>query len=254
MKLPSLRKTTVERDELGGSEDGGLAIVTDQGELHITSSRVASALRYLLARRNSLGSNVLPNRLAITSALKGEGVSFIARSLASVLAYDNDESVVIVDLNWRAAQNGGGRRIRRKADQPGRSTPTLADALERETAVDDIIMKTANPRLSLIEAGVLPFSRRPAVAGSKALEDVVDELASRFDYTLFDLPPVLASSDAITLAHLSDAYLLVVRQGVTSERQIETALRELDGMDSIGVVLNRVHSNIPRMLRRMVEN
>ena len=91
------------------------------------------------------------------------------------------------------------------------------------------------------------------MAGSRALEQVIEDLASRFDHVLLDMPPVLASSDAIKLAQLGDAYMLVVRQGVTSERQIEAALHQLDGNESLGVVLNRVESKVPKTLRRLVE-
>ena len=69
---------------------------------------------------------------------------------------------------------------------------------------------------------------------------------------LLDLPPVLASADAINLAQLADAFVLVVRQGATASAQVEAALEELRGMESLGVVLNRFDSKIPRRIRRLV--
>ena len=46
--------------------------------------------------------------------------------------------------------------------------------------------------------------------------------------------------------------MLVVRQGATSETQVEAALHELAGGETLGVILNRFDSNIPRRLRRLV--
>ena len=102
-KLFSKRKRqAIAPDELGGFADGGLAILDDDGKpVHITPSRVASALRYFLARVELHSAEGLPSRLALTSALAGEGVTFVTRSLASVIAYDTESSVVVVDVNWR---------------------------------------------------------------------------------------------------------------------------------------------------------
>ena len=103
-KLLSFRakRPTAPPDEFGGFADGGLAIIDNDGKrIHITPSRVAMALRYFLARVELHSAEGLPSRLALTSALASEGVSFITRSLASVIAYDTESSVVVVDINWR---------------------------------------------------------------------------------------------------------------------------------------------------------
>ena len=118
--------------------------------------------------------------------------------------------------------------------------------------VDQIIQRTSNPRLSLVPAGEVPVARRPALAGSKALVAVLDELEERFDHLLLDLPPVLASSEAMNLSQLADSYVLVVQQGVTAESQVEAALEELQGGEALGVILNRFDSRIPKRLRRLV--
>ena len=69
---------------------------------------------------------------------------------------------------------------------------------------------------------------------------------------MFDLPPVLASSDAMNLSQFADAFVLVIRQGVTAGSQVEAALHELRGGEPLGVILNRFDSRIPRRLRRLV--
>ena len=129
---------------------------------------------------------------------------------------------------------------------------TLADAIENDAPLDDIIINTSNPRLSMIQAGAVPVARRPALAQGRPLASLLDQLDERFDHVLLDLPPVLASSDAMNLSQLADAYVLVVRQGSTSEGQVEAALDELQGGETLGVILNRFDSNIPRRLRRLV--
>lgn len=289
-------------DEFGGTSDGGLAILDGSGHMiHMTPSRVAGALRYFTARVQLHDAQGLPERLALTSALIGEGVTYITRSLAAVIAYDTDASVVVVDLTFRRPMPTGGarngtKRRRSKGEAPrtpaapeapaatppapnavdGSGAPaagapnvdqpepgpeqetqarprlSLADAIERDASVDDIIVPTANPRLCMIAAGEVPVARRPALAQGRPLAAVLDQLDERFDHVLLDIPPVLLSSDAMNLSQLADAYVLVVRQGATSESQVEAALAELQGGETLGVILNRFDSDIPKRLRRLV--
>jgi Mrp family chromosome partitioning ATPase len=236
-------RRTVDLDEFGGTPDGALVIVDKDGaHHHVTPPSAASALRFLLARVQGPSGDGIPGRLALTSALRGEGVTFMTRSLASVIAYDTDASVMIVDLNWTDP----------KEDGAAGDTKTLVDAVENDIDVDEIIQPTSNRRLSLVAPGAVARPRRTAMAGSRGLAEVLEQLAKRVDHVLLDLPPVLAASDAILLSQLADSSLLVVRQGITSTSQIESALEELRGGDVLGVVLNRFDTHIPRSLRRMV--
>ena len=354
--------------------DGGLAILNEDGVLvHRTPRRIAGALRYFVARTDF--PNHLPRRMAVVAALRGEGVTYVSRSLASVIAYDTDRNVALIDLNWRMPGAGAAtpkaKRKRRKAATPptftvvrgpansdpaaaartepapvplspalelepepesnaspathtavpgaagesskppararrgggaalriavpaappppdplevdpddldtldvtstgvessgeivplddmentdSRGAPrTLADAVEHGAPIGDILRPTSNPRLTLVDAGELSLARRPAVAASAALETIVAKIVNEFDHVIFDLPPVMASSDAIRLAQLSDAYVLVIQQGRTSTGQIEAALDELRGQASLGVILNRAASRVPRSLRRVL--
>jgi Mrp family chromosome partitioning ATPase len=279
-------------DEFGGTADGGLAIIDAEDHLvHMTPPRVAGALRYFLARVQLHDAQGMPERLALTSALVGEGVTYVTRSLAAAIAYDTDASVVVVDLTFRrpggtesSARKGRGSKPvvvettpaadvegagdgdvdvevvaaegtssdtnGTRADAPRHLT--LADAIENDASLDDIIITTTNPRLCMIQAGGVPVARRPALAQGRPLASLLDQLDERFDHVLLDLPPVLASSDAMNLSQLADAYVLVVRQGATSESQVDAALEELQGGETLGVILNRFDSNIPRRLRRLV--
>ena len=322
------KRTPPPLDELGGLADGGLAILDQDTRLiHMTPARVASAMRYFLARVQLHDAQGMPERLALTSALLGEGVTYVTRSLAAVIAYDTEASVVIVDLTFRrpdaprraskssrrssaagaqpvgdgsgAAQppadvpsdhEPGSGAAQPSADVPSEHEPeavdegtdqgadetaaaaddpvppitvpaagdgdkvqlTLADAIEHGAALDDILIPTSNPRLCVIQAGRVPVARRPALAQGRPLATLLDQLDERFDHVLLDLPPVLASSDAMNLSQLADAFVLVVQQGVTTESQVEAALQELHGSETLGLILNRFDSNIPRRLRRLV--
>ena len=183
-------------DELGGFMDGGLAILDVEGNrVHVTPSKVAASLRYFLARVQLHDSDGLPSRLALTSALVGEGVTYITRSLAAVLAYDTLATVVVVDLNWRRPNGraGGGRAS-------GSPTPSRTTFPWTRSSSRPPTRASASCR-----PGAVPVARRPALASGTALAEALDELEERFDHLLLDLPPVLATSEAMNLSQFADS-------------------------------------------------
>jgi Mrp family chromosome partitioning ATPase len=237
------KRTEVSLDEFGGRADGGLAIVGADGKmLHMTPARVASAMRYLVARVQLNDPYGLPERVALTSAVLGEGVTYLTRSLAAVLSYDTNSTVAVVDLNWR-------RPTEKDDEKAGGGIAAVATA---QTPLEDVLITTSNPRLALVPAGEVPIARRPALSSSVELGAALDQVSERFDHVILDLPPVLMSSDALQLSELSDAFVMVVRQGATPQSQVESALEELVGIQCLGVVLNRFDSKIPRRIRRLV--
>jgi Mrp family chromosome partitioning ATPase len=234
-KRPAIDLTT------GVRSDGGLSIVELGGQLlHTAPASVTSSLRYLLTRLQLDDADEIPRRLAVTSALHGEGVSYIARSLAAVIAHDLERMVCVVDMNWWS----GSR------DDP--TSLGLSDAVLRGHAPDEVLVETVSENLWFMPAGTVALAGRPALAKDPRLASTLDELEQRFDHLLFDLPPVLATSDAIALARFADMYGLVVRYGVTTFAQVKSALDELAGIPTMGLIVNRSDSSIPRVVRRLV--
>ena len=89
------------------------------------------------------------------------------------------------------------------------------------------------------------------VPRSEDLDDIVDELSSRFDHVLLDMPPVLEGSASLPLFRLADAYVLVVRSGVTRANEVTRATRQLAEVPLAGSVLNRQRSRVPAALQRV---
>ena len=118
--------------------------------------------------------------------------------------------------------------------------------------LEDVLVTTAEPNLMIMPAGIVPVGQRPVLAKSDRLAEVIDELAEHFEHLVLDLPAVLATSDALALALLCDAYALVVHQGVTTQDQVLDAFDELRGVVSLGIILNRDSTKIPKFLRRLV--
>lgn len=183
-----------------------------------------------------------PQRLALTSALSGEGVTFVARSLAAVLANDLDRHICLVDLNWWGAD----------LPSPAGARTGMAAVVAGDLDIGDVLTQTTLPRLWHAPAGQAAISERPVLAKSAGLATVLDELATRFDHVLLDLPAVHRNGEAITLAGHSEVCALVVLHGATTDSYVRDAMSDLSGQTILGVILNKVSTSIPERILRLV--
>jgi Mrp family chromosome partitioning ATPase len=73
---------------------------------------------------------------------------------------------------------------------------------------------------------------------------LIDNLGERFDYVIFDTPPVLLFSDALGLASRCDGTILVASAKSTDGRAFDHAVDLLNDVeaDILGAVLNRYDS------------
>lgn len=218
--------------------EGLLVRALDGGVLHAVPPPVAGSLRYTVARLEAKGRPGVHQRLGVTAPHSGDGTSFIARSLAAVRAHDRDMSVCLVDLNWWSREAVDGAR------------PGVADVVDGRAPLADVLLATQNPRLSFLPSGALPLDRRPVVARGQELLHLLSELAFRFDQLVIDLPPLLVTSQSLTLAAHCDGCLMVVRQGVTPVSDLQAAMDLLEGVDVMGVVMNRASSPVPKSIQR----
>jgi receptor protein-tyrosine kinase len=211
------------------------------GEAYAAPPEVVAGLRQMLTRMVTTGE--WPRAVALTSALREEGVSTIALALSAVLSLDTTMSVCLVETNWywpfaplaRSGSPGGG----------------LAAVLGGEIDLDQALVKVSDAasaeelRLTVLPAGNMPQGRRVIAARSPELKATIAELRRRFDYVVLDAPAVLATSDAIALAALADGCCLVAHQGVTPVATIQEALAAIRHLPVIGVIMNQVRVHMP---------
>ncbi|MET0264449.1 MAG: tyrosine protein kinase, partial [Duganella sp.] len=75
---------------------------------------------------------------------------------------------------------------------------------------------------------------------TRLLAGVLEALSAHYDVVLITAPPVLAAADALAVGALSGAVFLVTRAGVTTEDQLQQAIKRLHhaGIAPHGVVYN----------------
>ncbi|HQH27271.1 MAG TPA: polysaccharide biosynthesis tyrosine autokinase, partial [Oligoflexia bacterium] len=174
--------------------------------------------------------------ILVTSAGKGDGKTTVAANLAVSLAQAAYRTLLI-DGDLRAPNASWYFGI-----PP--CSPGLVNFLTGHTEIDDIVLATGVPSLSIIPAGAA--TPNPAeLAGSVKFAEMLKTLASRFDFVILDSPPIIPVADGLMLSRAVDGVLFVVRTERTERPRAQEAVRRLRrvGAHLLGVVVNDVARN-----------
>jgi len=181
--------------------------------------------RLYLARETRPLKSVL-----VTSAMPGEGKTFVCTNLAYAFARQTDRRVLLVDADLRAPA------VHSLLGAP--AEPGLASYLQGGVSVEKILQRGPHENFYFIPAGNPPVNPAELVAGGK-LKALIAKLAPLFDWILLDSPAAGPVSDALRIAEWIDGVLLVVQGGKTPYDVAQSVTRELRQKRLLGVVLNR---------------
>src|SRR5690606_15016137 len=165
----------------------------------------------------------------VTSPAPGEGKTTVAENLAASLA-ESGRRTLIVDADLRRPRLHEVFGVSNSQGLAVLLADGYADPLDFTVGV--------SKGLGFLPAGVAAFGG-PGLLREATARPLLDRLQREFDSLILDAPPVLAVSDARTLAGIVDGTILVVRAGVTNpEEAIDAkALLESDGARLLGVVV-----------------
>jgi capsular exopolysaccharide synthesis family protein len=169
--------------------------------------------------------------IVISSAIPGEGKSFVAANLAHAFALQSDRQALLIDADLR--RDGGLSSMLGAPARPG-----LTDYLLGEESAENIIQKGSLENLYLIPCG-RRISKSAELVGNSRFGLLIEKLRPVFDWIIIDTPPVLPISDARTIADLSDGVLLVVNARSTMAHLAKRATHQFRRESLLGVVLNK---------------
>lgn len=167
-----------------------------------------SSLQYVLESQTKHGNKTV----LITSSVPGEGKTFCAVNLATVLSLCEKKTLLIeADL----------RRPGVFQDFKTNKEPGLVDILSGRHMVEEVVQASGIPHLDLIVAGKIPVNPAELLI-SERMDSVMVQLRESYDYILIDTPPLGVVSDAFSLMQYADASLYVIRQDYTKSGMLET--------------------------------
>jgi polysaccharide biosynthesis transport protein len=171
--------------------------------------------------------------VALTSALPNEGKTTTSVCLARVAALSGTRTVLVdCDLRRRSVnQLLVGQEV----------TRGLMEVLENKATLEEAIIVDEQTGLH-----ILPLAKRGAIKGSpfdtSEMDDLLRDLASRYELVILDTAPILPVVDTRVLAAKVDAVAVLARWRVTPVHAVRTAMKLLDqvGGRVAGVALTRV--------------
>ncbi|MEJ7556677.1 MAG: polysaccharide biosynthesis tyrosine autokinase [Pedobacter sp.] len=194
---------------------------------------IAEQFRSLRTTLQYLGVNKKNKRIMVTSAIAGEGKSFVSSNLAVSLAMTGKKVALLdFDLNHPT--------LHRKFNL--KQSIGISEYLEDKADASEIIVPSGvNENLSLLLTGNLPADPAELILNGKA-EELLNYLDGHFDVIIIDVPPVGPVSDAYILAPFCDATLFVVRHAYTPKVFVERIDEniKLNNLPNPAVVFNAV--------------
>jgi len=239
--LPIVRESSDQ--EIDATLSVGLEPVNEDEEdydpalvvYHRPKSQIAEFCRSTRTNLKFMTPDEPVQSMVITSSSPREGKTTVATSVAITMAMSGSKTV-LVDTDMRRPRL---HKIFRCKNNAGFSTGLISDV-----PVPEIAQKTVVPGLDLITCGPIP-PNPSELLHSRRFFDLIEELRARYDYVIFDSPPVLAVTDSLILGKHVDGVLLVARIGETSKGALLQTHRRLQAIDVrvFGCILNRVDTH-----------
>jgi capsular exopolysaccharide synthesis family protein len=192
-------------------------------------SYVAEQFRTLRGRIDALATQQPLRTIGVTSAVAGEGKTTAAVNLALVSAMSVGRRVLLVDCDLRRPKVHRSLGLRVDAG--------LSELLEGEAALDEAITEVQGSELQVLPVRSLPLNPSELLASTR-MNELIDQLAQRYDLVILDVPAVLGIPDAKTITDLCDGIVFVVKADSTAEEEVTSALEVVDRRRVLGMVLN----------------
>jgi capsular exopolysaccharide synthesis family protein len=175
----------------------------------------------------------------ITSAVPGEGKSFVAANLAVNMAQNIEDHVLLMDCDLR-------RPTINKLFGLGR-VKGLSEHLANGNKIPDLLIKTGLGKLSLFPSGTPPHNPSEVLSSAK-MAKLLDELKTRYQdrYLIIESPPPMLAPETSAIAKQVDAVIVVIKFGSTPMDAVEELIDNLGKEKIIGAVINRFDARTSR--------
>jgi len=177
------------------------------------SSQAAEAYRAIRTAVTEVMRRGMSNVLLVTSALPDEGKTTTSLNLAAAFAQQGSR-VLFVEADMRRSKVSSLLNLNVSSG--------LSSMITGAECVNLPVGLPSMPKLSILPAG--PKSTYPAeLLGTSRMAELLTQWRADYDFIIIDTPPVLSVTDAVVLAPLCDAVLLVARSRVTRRQSLHRA-------------------------------
>ena len=203
---------------------------------------ISESIRLLRTNISFMCKNRDKQVLLVTSAVPGDGKSWVSANLAIAYAQTN-KKVLLIDSDLR---KGRQHKIFGKFNSNGFSDYLLSVADEENLSIqEEVLIRTITttdvPNLFLIPSGTVPPN--PAeLLDTQRVDDLIKIAKQKFDIIIFDMPPVNIVTDSLLICKKVDYTILVAAAEKTKKDMVLNAKKAIEhvGGKIAGVVLNKM--------------
>lgn len=169
-------------------------------------------------------------KIVVTSSFAGEGKSITCTNLA-IAFVQAGYRVLVIDGDLRKP------KLHRYMDV--QNDIGLAHILGGFNEAKEGIHCTAYEKLQVIPSGHIPPNPAELLA-STSMKDLLAKLEEFYDYIFIDTPPINLVTDGVVLGPITSGTIMVVREGQTHHKDLQTSLNKLQFAETkvLGLVLN----------------
>jgi Mrp family chromosome partitioning ATPase len=181
--------------------------------------------------------------IAVIGVDVGAGASTLAANLAVSSAVDFQMKTILVDADSRQ------RSVSKMFGLNG--APGLMELVNGSASHDECLQRTQHAPVEVITAA---DSCKLLTANPSEIVEALRAYQYYCDLLIVDLAAASQPDQAVALAQHLDGVLVVIESEKTQTMAAERLMRKLyeSNTDVIGVVLNRTHSYLPKMIRRFL--
>lgn len=172
-----------------------------------------------------------PKSILVTSAVPGEGKSFVSANLAVTIAQSIQEYVLLMDCDLRKP------RIHTMFGLP--DAYGLSEHLTHDTDLSPLMLKVMS-KLAILPAGRVPQNPSELLSSPK-MSSLLLELKEEYDerYIIIDSPPPAMAPETLAISKNVDGILIVIKHGSTPLALVNDLINSFGKEKIIGAVLNR---------------
>lgn len=198
---------------------------------HAPRSPAAESFRLLRTNLEFIGVDKPLKSILISSSNAGDGKTTLTANLGLILA-QGGKRVALLDADLRRPTL---HKMLGLSNRVG-----LTDIFRGAATVEQALQPYGETGLSIITSGGIPPNPAELI-GSVKMNQVIDELESRFDAIVIDTTPTLVA-DSQLLAARVNGVLLIVCAGKTHTEAVRATVEQYGrvGARLLGVVLNNV--------------
>jgi capsular exopolysaccharide synthesis family protein len=207
-------------------------------------SAVSEQYRMLRTNIQAINAKNPIKAITITSSTHAEGKTITAINLAISMAHDlNNKNILLVDADLRRAKI---------SKYLGISTEIgLSDLITNGSNVDEALINIGINNLTILPAGKIPHNAAELL-GSPKLRNLLSLLKQKYDYVIFDSPPIISVTDAGVLGAQTDGVIMVIQANRTQKGVVQHAQHLLKQAQAklLGYILTNVQYHIPAYIYR----